>query len=103
MSKMYGKRRVVLEAKPQLSGNRLVTICGSSAPGTGGLYAPLGYWYQESGLFYVDLKSREQFYDAVSKATIANKRLGGLPTKAALREYVMSYWLKERAEQDAAV
>ena len=99
MSKMYGKRRVVLEQKPTHLGNRLVVICGSSRwtgkPGefgAGGLYAPLGYWYQEGGLFYVDLKSREQEYESVSRDTIARKRLGGLPTKKALRAFVMEYW-----------
>jgi hypothetical protein len=97
MSQMYGKRRVVLAQKPTRLGNRLVCICGSD--GQGGLYDPLGYWYQEGGLFYVDLKSPDQWYDSVSKETIANKRLAGLPTKAALREYVMDYWLKQRAGQ----
>jgi hypothetical protein len=96
MSKMYGKRRVVLEQKPRLSGNRLVVVCGSN--GQGGLYAPLGYWYEGPGDdFYVDLKSPEQWYSAVSKETIANKLVGPFPTKAALREYVMQYWLNQGA------
>jgi hypothetical protein len=104
MSKMYGKRRVVLSAKPTYLGNRLVCICGSdeasaNRPGSkAGTYAPLGYWYEEGGLFWVDLKSRDQWYDSVNKETIANKRLGGVATKAALREYVMEYWLNQDAK-----
>jgi hypothetical protein len=98
MSKMYGNRRVVLEQKrPQL-----VVICGSAAPSQGGLYAPLGYWRKSGdGLFYVDLKSPDQFYDSVSKETIAHRDHGGFTSKAALRQYVMEYWLNQRNEQDA--
>lgn len=90
MSKMYGKRRVVLDQTGIQSG--IVSICGSDEassirPGLkAGNYHPLGLWYKEDGLFYVDL--------TFTKDTIANKRLGGLPTKQALRAYVMEYWDK---------
>jgi hypothetical protein len=91
VSAMYGKRRVVLSARPNHLGNKLVTICGSD--GQGGLHAPLGYWYEgEDGLFYCDLKSPEQWYDTVSKATIGNKRLCGATTKTELRNFIMAYW-----------
>jgi hypothetical protein len=92
MSAMYGKRRVVLSARPNHLGNKLVTICGSD--GQGGLYAPIGYWYEEGGLFYCDLKSPEQWYESVSKQTIANKRLCAAVTKRELRTFIMSYWLR---------
>jgi len=99
MSKMHGNRRVVLEQKlPQR-----ISVCGSTAPGQGGLYFPLGYWYKSGdGLFYVNLKSPEQFYSSVNKETIAIKGFGGFKTKSELRQYVMDYWLKERAEHEAA-
>jgi hypothetical protein len=96
MSMMYGKRRVVLRK------SGLVVACGSDGPGrprltgdstkltNGGDYHPLGYWYEQGGLFYADLKSEDQW--SVSRDTVANKGLGGLPTKQALREYVMEYW-----------
>jgi hypothetical protein len=95
MSMMYGKRRVVLS-----DASRLVVICGSDSPsanypGTGkkaGCYHPLGFWYADDGLFYVDLKSRDQLYSSVSRDTIACKRLGGVPSKKALREFVMNYY-----------
>jgi hypothetical protein len=102
MSKMYGKRRVVLETKPTHLGNRLVTICGSDAasairPGcNSGSYFPIGFWYKENGLFYVDLKSEEQFYRGVNRETIAHKGWGGLPSKQSLRKFVMNYFDRER-------
>jgi len=102
VSKMYGKLRVVLENNPA-RWDQLVCICGSDSPsaihpGKGsGNYHPLGYWYKEGDLFYVDLKSADQWYSSVNKETIAHKRLGGLPTKQALREYVMQYWLNRGA------
>ncbi len=105
MSKMYGKQRVVLSNTPTHLGNRLVSVCGSDSasancPGLkAGNYFPMGYWYEEGGLFYVDLKSYDQWYSSVSKDTIANKRLAGLPTKQALREYVMDYWRLTKDEQ----
>ena len=94
MSKMYGPRRVVLNSKPTHLGNYLICVCGSNEasanrPGSkAGNYHPIGYWYADNGLFYADLK----WYDSVSRETIANKRLGGLPTKQALRTFVMEYW-----------
>jgi hypothetical protein len=97
MSKMYGKLRVVLNSKPTHLGNYLVCVCGSeeasaNRPGSkAGNYDPVGYWYQEGGLFYVDLKS-DLWYGPVD-----NKRLGGFPTKQALRQFVMDYWLSQRA------
>jgi hypothetical protein len=96
MSKMYGKRRVVLESKLTRLGNRLVVLCGCDSPSVirpgchAGSYHSVGYWYQEGSLFYVDLKSPDQFYGGRDSVTC--KRLGGLPTKKALREFVMEYW-----------
>lgn len=86
MSNMYGPRRVVLRS------NERVAICGSEIPGSGGLYAPLGFWYKDNGLFYVDLISSEQQYSYVRRDAIANKRLAGVGTKQELRQFVMSYW-----------
>jgi len=94
---MYGKERIVLEQRG------LVCACGSNSassihPGLkSGNYHPLGFWYKQGGLFYVDLTSADQWYSiSVNKDTIANKRLGGLPTKAALRAYVMEYRQNQR-------
>jgi hypothetical protein len=95
MSKMYGKHRVVLENNPTRLGNQLVAICGSQS-GQGGTYFPLGYWYQSGGLYYADLKSREQLYESVNSDTIANKKLAGVRTKKALREMVMAYYKEIR-------
>jgi hypothetical protein len=98
MSKMYGKLRVVLNSKPTHLGNYLVCVCGSDSPSAihpgrnSGNCAPLGYWYKDNGLFYVDLKSPEQWYDSVNRESIAHKRWGGLPTKASLRKFVLNYW-----------
>ena len=44
----------------------------------------------------------ELLADSLNKETIANKRLGGLATKQALREYVMEYWNNKHAQDDAA-
>jgi hypothetical protein len=102
MSKMYGKERIVLQSKLTHLGNRLVIQCGCDSPSAirpgcnAGTYAPLGYWYREGDLYYVDLKSREQEYDSVSRDSVACKRLGGLPTKKALREFVAEYWKRLR-------
>jgi hypothetical protein len=87
-----------LESKPE---NR-IAICGSTAPGAGGLYAPLGYWFKENGLFYADLKSIDQLYSAVRREALAIKRLGGVKTKSALRQIVADYWLEIRTEQGTA-
>jgi hypothetical protein len=102
MSAMYGKLRVVLSQRlTHFSGNSpryLVVVCGSDTPSAirpgvnSGNYAPLGYWYKENGLFYVDLKSREQWFTTVNPDTIANKRLGGALTKGAIRTIVLAYW-----------
>jgi hypothetical protein len=94
MSKMYGKRRVVLEQQLTHRFNRRVVVCGSE--GQGGLYFPIGCWYEEGGLFYADLKSREQWYDCVNKEDLGVKRAGGTRTKQALRECVMEYWRTQR-------
>lgn len=89
---MYGNLRVVLEKRG------VATICGSdspsaSRPGTkAGSYFPIGYWYEDNGLYYVDLKSSEQFYCGVSRHTIAHKRLAGVPSKQSLRKFVLNYW-----------
>ena len=83
MSTMYGKRRVVLSNNH----NRIV-ICGSdhpssTRPGTHcGTYWPVGYWYKLEGLFYADLKL--EFGAPLSKG------LAGVPTRKALREFVMA-------------
>lgn len=94
MSKMYGKRRVVLEK------NGLATICGSDEesvihPGSNcGHYEPLGFWYKLDGLFYANLRSKEQRYESFNWETIENKHLAGVPNKQALREFIMEYWNK---------
>jgi hypothetical protein len=52
----------------------------------------IGWWYQEGGLFYADLASAEQQYGSGTRANIAHKGAGGVPTKQALREFVMHHW-----------
>ena len=88
MSKMYGKRRVVLAAKPGRSGRHLVSMSGGKS------HIPLGVWYASGGLFYADLKSHEQMYRLVSSEDIANKGLGGCKTRQALREFVTDYFVR---------
>jgi hypothetical protein len=86
MSQMYGKRRAVLGQDGR------VAVCGSREPGTGGSYAMIGWWYKECGLFYADLASAEQQYGSGTRNTVINKRAGGVPTKQALREFVLNYY-----------
>jgi hypothetical protein len=102
MSKMYGKLRVVLEKRG------IATICGSDSPSAirpgakCGNYFPIGYWYEDNGLYYVDLLSPEQWFSGVSRETIAHKRWAGVPNKASLRKFVMNYWNRGRAA-DASI
>lgn len=96
MSSMYGKRRVVLETTGR------VAICGSDSASVirpdsnSGSYFPIGFWYKQNGLFYVDLRSEEQFYCGVNRETIAHKGWGGVPSKQSLRKFVMNYYDQER-------
>jgi hypothetical protein len=96
MSIMYGKERVVLRTGTR----QLAAVCGSDSasanyPGTGkhsGNYSPMGYWYQDGDLYYVDLAAPSQFYCGLRPDTIAFKRCGGVRTRQALREFIMAYY-----------
>lgn len=91
MSKMYGKRRVVLSSKPNRWGRYLVSVSGEKSN------FPLGFWYQRGSLFYADLKSNEQLYQPVNSRDLVNKGLGGCENKQALREFVLGYFNDMRA------
>ena len=103
MNAMYGKRRVVLQNKPTRLGNKRVVICGGEPVSYenghrkgGGLYFPLGYWYEDNGLFYVDLQSHEQWYrHDITREMFAHQRWGGVTTKESLRKFVMNFWLRD--------
>lgn len=87
---MYGKRRVVLHQQVMtLSGKRVAAIAG------GGSHFPIGFWYEQDGKLYVDLKSREQWYAHVNSETIANKGLGGVASPKELREFITAYHNEE--------
>jgi hypothetical protein len=79
---MYGKRRVILSPKP----GRRIIVAGQ------GIYFPIGFWHEANGRFYADLKSRDQLYQSVSSETIAHKRVAGVPSQRALREFVMIHY-----------
>jgi hypothetical protein len=79
---MYGKRRVILSLKP---GKRIV-VAGP------GIYFPIGFWHESEGRFYADLKSKDQLYQSVNSETIAHKRVAGVTSQRALREFVMIHY-----------
>ena len=88
---MYGRQRVVLSSKTvTTSGKKIVSVTGGRS------HHPIGFWYEIDGKFYADLKSSDQWYQAVNSETIANKGRGGVPTKQALRKMVQDYYQLER-------
>jgi hypothetical protein len=90
---MYGKERVVLSSAPTRSGKSQIGVAGKRGPGRGGNYFPIGVWWEQDGEFYADLKTAAQWYATVSSHELG-KSIGGFPTKTALRDCVMAYYLK---------
>jgi hypothetical protein len=88
---MYGKHRCILRS------NGKVAIAGKRTPESkGGSYQPMGRWFWSVSAGYgAEIRKPHQWYQAA--VSYNEMEFFSAPSKAALREMILSYYDKEAA------